>query len=81
MYSEHRTSNPACRFGTHGETGWMTSPRTQDTLLCAAGVSGFRQGCGCNFQRVYGPGGGVKMSWVPMRRQMMCGWPGVRSSP
>ena len=24
---------------------------------------------------VHGPGGGVKMAWVPMRRQMMCGSP------
>jgi hypothetical protein len=29
----------------------------------------------------YGPGGGVKMSSVPMRRQMTCGWPGTRSAP
>jgi hypothetical protein len=29
----------------------------------------------------HGPGGGVKMAWVPIRRQMTCGWPGTRSSP
>jgi hypothetical protein len=28
-----------------------------------------------------GPGGGVKMAWVPMRRQMTCAWPGTRSAP
>jgi Pentapeptide repeats (8 copies) len=32
-------------------------------------------------RHVHGPGGGVKMAWVPMRRQMMCGWPGTRSAP
>jgi len=29
----------------------------------------------------YGPGGGVKMAWVPIRRQMTYGWPGIRSCP
>jgi len=29
----------------------------------------------------YGPGGGVKMSWVPMRRQITCGCPDTRSAP
>jgi hypothetical protein len=28
----------------------------------------------------HGSGGGVKMAWVPIRRQMTCGWPGTRSS-
>ena len=34
-----------------------------------------------NRRRFYGPGGGVKMAWVPIRRQMTCGWPGIRSCP
>ena len=31
--------------------------------------------------RGYGPGGGVKIAWVPTRRQMTWAWPGMRSSP
>jgi hypothetical protein len=29
----------------------------------------------------YGPGGGVKIAWVPIRRQMTWGSPAIRSSP
>ena len=30
---------------------------------------------------IYGPGGGVKIAWVPMRRQMTWACPAIRSSP
>lgn len=32
-------------------------------------------------RRGYGPGGGVKMAWVPMRRQMTWACPAIRSWP
>jgi Antitoxin VbhA len=32
-------------------------------------------------QRGYGPGGGVKIAWVPMRRQMTWACPAIRSWP
>ena len=33
------------------------------------------------FARGYGPGGGVKIAWVPMRRQMTWACPAIRSWP
>ncbi len=30
---------------------------------------------------LYGPGGGAKIACEPMRRQMTCGWPAIRSAP
>jgi hypothetical protein len=36
---------------------------------------------GWDRRHLHGPGGGVKMAWVPMRRQMTCGCPDTRSAP
>jgi hypothetical protein len=65
--SQNCNPNMTERGKRHAVHYWVPPrPRTRHFALGRAG---------------YGPGGGVKMAWVPMRRQMTWAWPAIRSSP
>jgi hypothetical protein len=52
----------------------------QDAGIAQQDLSGRVSGGAVGWQ-IQGLGGGVKMAWVPTRRQMTWGWPSICSAP